>query len=186
VSANNERRTYLFGEINNEKTEKFISRLHELFEESGDPVTVFINSVGGSVTDALAVYDVLQSAPCEISTVGLGKVHSAAMTVLLAAARQNRATYANTEFMTHDVSWKSDGPRGFLRDRVEQLERTVSQVLGVYTRDTDLSTEDARRLFFSDQADHYFSAQEALGFGFVSHIIRPNSITRPDLRVVEA
>ena len=49
---NNERRVYLFGEVSNERAEKFVSRLHELYEEGGDPITVFINSVGGSVTDA--------------------------------------------------------------------------------------------------------------------------------------
>ena len=182
----NERRVYLFGDVSNERAEKFVTRLHELYEEGGDPITVFINSVGGSVTDALAIYDVLQNAPCQISTVGLGKVHSAAVTVLLAAPRENRASYANTEFMCHDISWKSDGPRAFLKDRVTQLERTVNQVLSIYSSDTSLSLEEAKRLFFSDQADHYFSAEEALSMGFISQIITRGAVGRPDLRVVEA
>jgi len=165
------RRIYLFGDINSERTEKFIAQLHELFEESCDPVTVFINSCGGSVTDALAIYDLLRNAPCEIHTVALGKVHSAAITALLAARRENRSSYPNTEFMSHDISWKSDGPRAFLRDRVDQLERTVRQLLEVYTLDTNLSQEEARVLFFVDMADHYFTPQEALEMGFISKII---------------
>jgi len=169
------RKVYLFGEINNERTEKFITQLHELFEESREPITVFVNSCGGSVTDALAIYDVLQNAPCEISTVGLGKVHSSAITVLLSAPSANRASFPNTEFMSHDVSWKSDGPRAFLKDRVDQLERTVEQLLAVYTRDTNLSREQAGAVFFRDMADHYFSAEEALEMGFVSSIITRES-----------
>jgi ATP-dependent Clp protease protease subunit len=165
------RRIYLFGDICNERAEKFIAQLHELFDESDDPVTIFINSCGGSVTDALAIYDVLRNAPCNIYTVGLGKVHSAAVTVMLAAPRENRASYANTEFMSHDISWKSDGPRAYLKDRVDQLERTVSQLLRVYTADTNLSADEARRLFFTDLADHYFAPEEALAMGFVSRII---------------
>ena len=159
------RRVYLFGDICNERAEKFIANLHELFDENKDPITIFINSCGGSVTDALAIYDVLQSAPCDIYTVGLGKVHSAAVTVLLAPPKANRSTYPNTELMSHDVSWKSDGPRAFLKDRVDQLERTVNQLLSVYTWDTNLSEADARRHFFSDQADHYFTPEEALKMG---------------------
>ena len=184
------RRVYLFGDINNERTEKFIAQLHELFDENKDPITVYINSCGGSVTDALAIYDVLQNAPCDIHTVALGKVHSAAITVMLAPPKANRSTYANTEFMSHDVSWKSDGPRAFLKDRVDQLERTVNQLLRVYTSDTCLSEEEARRLFFSDLADHYFTPEEAVGMGFVSQIlggdnIHERSAVRADLRAVE-
>jgi ATP-dependent Clp protease protease subunit len=169
------RKVYLFGEINNERAEKFIAQLHDLFEEGAEPITVFINSCGGSVTDALAIYDVLQNAPCEFYTVGLGKVHSSAITVLLSAPRANRASYPNTEFMSHDISWKSDGPRAFLKDRVDQLERTVKQLLCVYTRDTDLSREQAQAIFFQDMADHYFNAEEALAMGFISTIMTRES-----------
>lgn len=165
------RKVYLFGEINNERAEKFVAQLHDLFEQSSEPVTVYVNSCGGSVTDALAIYDVLRAAPCAIHIVGLGKVHSSAITILLAADRERRASYPNTEFMSHDISWKSDGPRAFLKDRVDQLERTVNQLLRIYTRDTRLTAEQARQMFFTDMADHYFNADEALELGFVSEII---------------
>lgn len=165
------RKIYLFGEINNERAEKFIAQLHELFEQSSEPVTIYINSCGGSVTDALAIYDVLRAAPCAIHLIGLGKVHSSAITILLAANKENRASYPNTEFMSHDISWKSDGPRAYLKDRVDQLERTVKQLLRVYTRDTKLTAEQARQMFFADMADHYFNADEALEMGFISKIV---------------
>ncbi|MFL6214284.1 MAG: ClpP family protease [Blastocatellia bacterium] len=165
------RKVYLFGEINNERAEKFIAQLHELFELSSEPVTIYINSCGGSVTDALAIYDVLRAAPCVIHLIGLGKIHSSALTILLAADREHRASYPNTEFMSHDISWKSDGPRAFLKDRVDQLERTVRQLLRIYTRDTRLTAEQARQMFFTDMADHYFNADEALELGFISEII---------------
>jgi ATP-dependent protease ClpP protease subunit len=92
--------------------------------------------------------------------------------------------------MSHDISWKSDGPRTFLRDRVDQLERTVEQLLAVYTRDTNISREQAQRLFFTDLADHYFNAKEALEMGFVSSIITPESSllrgsARPAMPAVE-
>jgi ATP-dependent Clp protease, protease subunit len=182
------RKVYLFGEINNERTEKFIAQLHELFDESGDAVTIYVNSCGGSVTDALAIYDVLRAAPCPIHIIGLGKVHSSALTILLSAPRENRASYPNTEFMSHDISWKSDGPRAFLKDRVDQLERTVSQLLRVYTRDTNLSPEQARQMFFTDMADHYFNAEDALGMGVIAEIITgepAGSATVTSVAVVE-
>ena len=183
------RKVYLFGEICNERSEKFIAQMHELFEQSAEPITVYINSCGGSVTDALALYDVLQNAPCDINMVGLGKVHSAAVTVLLSVSKENRATYPNTEFMSHDISWKSEGPRSFLKDRVDQLERTVKQLLCVYTRDTNLTVEEARGLFFNDMGDHYFGAEDALSMGFVSRIISRDTahVSYPggDLHLIE-
>jgi ATP-dependent Clp protease protease subunit len=179
------RRVYLFGDICNERAEKFIAQLYELFDEGGEPITIYINSCGGSVTDALAIYDVLWNAPCEIHTVGLGKVHSAAVTVMLAARRENRASYPNTEFMSHDISWKSDGPRAFLKDRVDQLERTVNQLVRVYTSDTNLSADEARKLFFTDLADHYFAPEEALEMGFISRIISRESERQPAIQRTE-
>jgi ATP-dependent Clp protease protease subunit len=183
------RKVYLFGEINNERAEKFIAQIHELFEQSSDPITIYINSCGGSVTDALAIYDVLRAAPCTIHLIGLGKVHSSAITILLAADKPNRASYPNTEFMSHDISWKSDGPRAFLEDRVHQLRRTVTQLLRVYTRDTNLSAEQAREMFFVDMADHYFNADEALEMGFIAEVIAgamPVGATVTNVPVVEA
>jgi ATP-dependent Clp protease, protease subunit len=183
------RKAYLFGEINNERAEKFIAQLHELFEQSSEPIAIYINSCGGSVTDALAIYDVLRAAPCAIRLIGLGKVHSSAITILLAADKGDRASYPNTEFMSHDISWKSDGPRAFLKDRVDQLERTVKQLLRVYTRDTNLSAEQARQMFFADMADHYFSADEAFEMGFISEIIAGDvavGATVANLPVVES
>jgi ATP-dependent Clp protease protease subunit len=177
------RRIYLFGDICSERSEKFIAQLHDLFEEGGEPITIYLNSCGGSITEALAIYDVLQCAPCEIFTVGLGKVHSAAVTVLLSAPFKNRSAFPNTEFMSHDISWKSDGPRAFLRDRVDQLERTVGQLVAVYTRDTKLSREEAKRMFFTDLADHYFMPEEALQMGFISNIIGPAE--RPAMGVAQ-
>jgi ATP-dependent Clp protease, protease subunit len=169
------RKVYLFGEICVERAESFIVRIHELFEESGDPIAIYINSSGGSVTDALGMYDVLRNAPCEIYTIALGKVHSAAMIVLLSAPKENRVSYANTEFMTHDISWKSDGSRAFLKNRVEQLERTGKQMLSIYTRDTNLTIDQARGLFFEDMGDHYLDAIEAMQIGFISNIIMNES-----------
>ena len=182
------RKVYLFGEINNERAEKFITQLHELFEQSSEPITIYVNSCGGSVTDALAIYDVLRAAPCAIHLVGLGKVHSSALTILLAADKANRASYPNTEFMSHDISWKSDGPRAFLKDRVDQLERTVTQLLHIYTRDTNLSAEQARQMFFTDMADHYFSAEGALEMGIIAEVIAGEMVvgaTVTNLPVVE-
>jgi ATP-dependent protease ClpP protease subunit len=62
------RKVYLFGEICNDRSEKFIAQMHELFQASGEPITIYINSCGGSVTDALAIYDVLQNAARLIRT----------------------------------------------------------------------------------------------------------------------
>lgn len=169
------RNVYLFGDINNERAERFIAQLHTLFEENLNPIRIFMNSSGGSVTDALAIYDILQTAPCEISTVALGKIHSAALTVFLATPRERRFSYPNTEFMSHDISWSSEGPRAFLKDRVAQLEHTVNQLIAVYTKDTHLSAEQARQLFFTDQADHYLSAHHAMELGFVGEVLLPEA-----------
>jgi ATP-dependent Clp protease, protease subunit len=183
MQKKNTRNIYLFGDVTNERTERFINQLHILFSEGKTPITIYINSSGGSVTDALAIYDTLKSAPGEISMIALGKVHSAAITIFLAAPRERRFSYPHTEFMSHDISWSSEGPRAFLKDRVDQLEHTVIQLLKIYTEDTYLSEEEARKLFFTDHGDHYFDAYKAVSLGFVGEVLVTTQETSRTARV---
>src|ERR671912_972064 len=51
------RDVYLIGDIEKDNARTFIEKLRELASDSRKPITVYINSAGGNVTDEAAVPD---------------------------------------------------------------------------------------------------------------------------------
>ena len=66
------RTIYLNGEINDEAALSIITQLHYLEDNSQEPITLVINSPGGSVSAGLAIYDVMQALSCPVTTAAVG------------------------------------------------------------------------------------------------------------------
>ena len=56
---------------------------------SKDPIQIYINSNGGSISAGLAIYDIMQYIPCEISTICMGLCASMAAVILAAGTKEN-------------------------------------------------------------------------------------------------
>ena len=76
------RTIYLNGEINDEAALSIITQLHYLEDNSQEPITLVINSPGGSVSAGLAIYDVMQALSCPVTTAAVGLAASMAALVL--------------------------------------------------------------------------------------------------------
>ena len=76
------RTIYLNGEINDEAALSIITQLHYLEDNSQEPITLVINSPGGSVSAGLAIYDVMQALSCPVTTAAIGLAASMAALVL--------------------------------------------------------------------------------------------------------
>ena len=92
---------YLFGDIDETMAENIIMGLSYLSKSEG-PITLMINSQGGSVSDMFAIYDSMLACPNDITTIGIGEVCSAAG--LLLVAGDTRLASRNCLFMAHQVS----------------------------------------------------------------------------------
>ena len=92
----------VWGEINEEQSIKFFNRLNILSTTCGDdePITIYINSPGGDVTQATAMIDALRSVPNPIITVATGMCGSAGL--FLFAAGDKRLAYENAIFFYHE------------------------------------------------------------------------------------
>jgi len=84
-----------------------------------DPITLFINSGGGDVDEALAIYDVMRSIDCPVHTIGTGIVASAAG--LLLAAGDTRVAMPSCWFMAHHVTADTDSDHPE-RQRIQQAQ----------------------------------------------------------------
>jgi ATP-dependent protease ClpP protease subunit len=109
----------LVGEVCEEMFTQFDTALTILEEESKEPVTVKINSLGGSVYDGLAIVGRIRSSKCKVITEGFGSIMSCAILIMAAGSKRRMSRYAQA--MWHEGSYESVGT-------VEQMLHTSKQM----------------------------------------------------------
>lgn len=134
----------------------------------GRPVKVRINSPGGSVFEANAIYNMFAQYAGEVTTVIDSLAASAAS--YLAMVGKKRSIAQNGMIMIHEPSALTWGDAAEHRKSAELLDKLRDVIVGMYTSRT--GTEDKQ---FRDWmlAETWFTADEALAAGFVDEII-PN------------
>jgi ATP-dependent Clp protease, protease subunit len=136
-------------------------------EEPGKDVALWINSPGGSVASMLAIRDVMRLVPCDVSTVAFGIACSAGQFLLSAGTRGKRYALPHSRILMHQGSAGIGGTAVEVEVQAADLRQTIETVLGLIAEDTgqpvERITEDARH-------DHWYTAEEALEYGFVDAI----------------
>src|SRR4030042_3912674 len=101
---------FLGGQVNDAVANSIIAQL--LFLEGQDPkqdIKLYINSPGGSVTSALAIYDTIQYVKCPVSTICVGLAASAAALLLASGAHGKSFGLPNSEILIHQVMGEAGG-----------------------------------------------------------------------------
>src|SRR6267154_229556 len=91
-------------------------------QDSKKDIFLYINSPGGSVYDALAIYDTMQYVTNDIQTVGIGMQASAAAFLLSSGAKGKRLILPNATVMIHQPS---SGTRGKVTDQEIDLRESL-------------------------------------------------------------
>ena len=96
---------YLIGDIEKDTARATIERLRELANDGQRPITLYLNSAGGNVTDGLAIHDTIRhliSRGVEITIVVQGMAYSMGSVVLQAASPERRLAYPHSWIMIHE------------------------------------------------------------------------------------
>ena len=156
---------FLRGPLEDDRADELVAQLLALEAASHDPITLYIDSPGGSMTGMFAVYDTLQLLAPTVDTTCLGLAASAAAFLLCTGTGTRRAGQ-NARIMIHQPLSAVQGPsediqiqaRNLLdlRDRMEQImaERTGRSQEQIHTdtlRDRWLSAEQAREYGLIDE-----------------------------------
>ena len=155
--------------INDDVANTVIAQL--LFLESQgakEDIKMYINSPGGSVSAAMAIYDTMQYVKPNVQTICIGLAASAASVLLSAGAKGKRFALPNAEIMIHQVLGGVEGQatdidihaRHILkvRDRLNKiLSKHTGQKLSKIEKDTD--------------RDYFMSADEAKTYGIVDKVL---------------
>ncbi|MDB5181980.1 MAG: ATP-dependent Clp protease proteolytic subunit [Candidatus Saccharibacteria bacterium] len=164
-----ERIIFLGSDVNEASANVIVAQL--LFLQADDPkkdIFFYINSPGGSVYDALAIYDTMQFITCDVQTVGIGVQASAAAFLLSSGAKGKRSLLPNATVMIHQPS---SGTRGKVTDQEIDLRESlrIKHLLeGIMAKNTGQKPE---KIHEDMERDKWLTAKEALDYCIVDKIV---------------
>jgi ATP-dependent Clp protease protease subunit len=137
-------------------------------EDPRRDISLYINSPGGSVSAGLAIYDTMRLIPNDVSTLALGTALSMGQFLLSAGTPGKRYALPHARVLMHQGSAGIGGTAVDIEIQAENLEHTKAVLMRLIAEHTgqpvDKVEADSRR-------DRWFTAQEALDYGFVDQIL---------------
>jgi ATP-dependent Clp protease, protease subunit len=145
-------------------------------EDPRSDISLYINSPGGSVSAGLAIYDTMRLIPNDVSTLAMGLAGSMGQVLLTAGTPGKRFSLPHAQILMHQGSAGFGGTAADVEIYAEQLERIGTTILRIISEHTgqpmDVVERDSRR-------DRWFTADEALGYGLIDHILDRVDDVRP-------
>lgn len=168
-----DRKIFLVGEVNEESCNELIKQLMYMESENNTrPITLYINSPGGSVTSGLAVYDTIRLMKSPVRAVVTGIAASMGSVILLACEKENRFMLPSSRIMIHDCSWSNRNFGGYKPHEIEQelnqLKNTNERLLSIIAERCGKTVRQVAKITMHDS---YFYAKEAIEFGLVSAVV---------------
>ena len=172
-----DRKIFLVGEVNDESCNELIKQLLYLEgEDNTRPVTLFINSPGGSVSSGLAVYDTIRLMKSPVRAVVTGVAASMGSIILLACEKENRLMLPYSSIMIHDCSWGSRNFGGYkpheIEQELKQLKKTNERLVSIIAERCGKTLAQVQKVTMRDS---YFDAKEAIAFGLASAVVDEDS-----------
>src|SRR5579871_665463 len=172
-SSDRLRDVYLIGDIEKDTARGCIERLRELANENTRPLTLYINSAGGNVTDGLALHDVIRhlvSRGIEVTIIVQGMAYSMGSIVLQAASDGRRLAFPHSWIMIHEpakwAGWQSTTAAAQHLERLKQMQDQIYKILSVRSgKPLRQIIKDTKR------TDFYLDAQSALEYGLIDAVV---------------
>ena len=164
-----ERIIWLGGEVRDENANAICAQLLLLAAEDPDrDIYLYINSPGGSVTAGMAIYDTMQYIKPDVVTVGMGLAASMGQFLLTAGASGKRYITPHTRVLLHQPLGGAGGSATEIRINADLILGMKKELAAITASRTGKTVEQVEA---DGDRDHWFTAQEALEYGFVDRVI---------------
>ena len=161
----------LGGEVNDDSANLIVAQL--LFLQAQDakkPVSMYINSPGGSVTAGLAIYDTMQFISCPVHTYCIGQAASMGAVLLTAGEKGHRFALPNARIMIHQPWGGAEGKASDIEitcQEILRLKQKLNEILAAHSgQPMELVVRDTDR-------DHFMGAEEARAWGLIDQVLVP-------------
>ncbi len=142
-------------------------------KDQTEPITIYINSPGGSIYAGLAIYDIMKKVECPISTIGIGLCASMGAFLLSSGDKGKRFALENTEIMIHQPLGGSQGQVSdieIMTKRYLYLKNKLNQMLANHTG------QNIKKIAKDTDRDYFMSSLEAKEYGLIDEVISLNTL----------
>ncbi|MDR1861869.1 MAG: ATP-dependent Clp protease proteolytic subunit [Candidatus Ancillula sp.] len=161
---------WLDSEVNSESANRISKQLMLLAaDEPTRDITMYINSPGGSITDGMAIYDIMQLISPDVVTIAIGMAASMGQFLLSSGTKGKRFITPNARVLMHQPSGGVGGTATDVRIGAELIMDMKQRLSNLTAEQTGQTLE---KILEDNEHDNWFTAQEALEYGFVDHIIQ--------------
>jgi ATP-dependent Clp protease protease subunit len=163
-----DRIVWLGSEVRDENANEICAKILLLAaEDSEKDIFLYINSPGGSITAGMAIYDTMQYVPNDIVTVGIGMCASMGQFLLSSGTKGKRYATPNTRVLLHQPHGGFGGTASDIQTQAELIMSMKRQLASITAEQTGKTVE---QVMADGDRDRWFSAQEALEYGFIDQI----------------
>ena len=161
---------FLGGSIDDAVANSIIAQLLFLTQQnSKEDIKIYINSPGGQVTSALAIYDTMQYVKPDVSTICVGMAASAAALLLASGAKGKRMILPNGEVLIHQVMGGAQGQATDIDIHAKHILNTKKRLNEIMAKHCEQKLEKVEQ---DAERDYFMSADEAKKYGIVDKIIK--------------
>ncbi len=142
-----------------------------LFLEAQAPesaISIYINSLGGSVSDGLAVYDTIQYIRCPVHTISIGISASIAAVLLTSGTKGERYALPNSRILLHQPSGGISGVASDIEihaDEIIKMRERINKILSKHTG------QPIKKIRGDTDRDFWMDSHQALEYGLIDEVI---------------
>jgi ATP-dependent Clp protease protease subunit len=164
-----ERIIWLGTEVRDDNANAICAQMMLLAAEDPDKdIYLYINSPGGSITAGMAIYDTMQFIQPDVATVGMGMAASMGQFLLSSGAKGKRYATPHARVMMHQPSGGIGGTATDVRINAELIMHMKKVLAELTSNQTGQSLE---KVLKDSDRDKWFTADQALEYGFVDHVV---------------
>ena len=138
----------------------------DLPKEKRQPIKIFIDSNGGSLTDAFTIINSIQMSETPVYTIVTGTAYSAGFFICIAG--HQRYAYPLASFLYHEGSASNGGTAGQFRNFADFYEKQLGQLKNHVLKCTNIDEEKYKEI---KKDDVWLTTEEALEIGAIDEII---------------
>ena len=164
-----ERLIFLVGPINDQVANLIVAQLLFLeAENASKDINLYINSPGGSVSDALAIYDTMQFIKPDVRTMCVGIAASAGALLLASGAAGKRSALKHSRVMIHQPHGGAQGQASDIEIQAKEIAKTKGILNDILAHHTG---KDAEQIAKDSDRDYWMSAVQANEYNLVDTVI---------------
>lgn len=159
---------FLVGQIEENMANLIMAQM--LFLESENPdkdISLYINSPGGVVTAAMAMYDTMQFIKPDVRTLCVGQAASAASLLLAAGTKGKRHCLPHSTVMIHQVLGGYQGQGTDIQIHAKETQRVSDMLSTILADHTGQTIEQIQK---DTNRDNFMNPAQAKAYGLIDSI----------------